>query len=396
MAANLRRMAALAAMAYGLAAAGCNVVMARSDFAPEMRGDSRIEAPGGPEAAEPTAGGGGSGGETAGPPTKAPKLDPGRTARLVIYNAELHLVVRKISEALDAVEKIAAEAGGYMQEMSRGSIIIKVPAARFGDAIDGVEKLGELTRKEIRGSDVTEKMRDLRIRLASSEQVRKRLVQLLIKCKTVKETLTIEQELERITEKIELFKGKIRFIESSAAFSTITVRVNSPLPQSVAVRPAPFGWVNALATGISGRGRGASYCGRGGVRFEPPEAYVMPRSRYGPVRAFSADDVQIRVARNENHRGGTLEFWSKLIRNHLVKRQVLAVTHEADVDLASGAKARLVVGTKEIGQKRYGYLAVVAVTRRQVFIFQAWGPDTEFSADRKKLEDAARSMRVGR
>ena len=398
---SLRRVVLLAAAASALAAAGCNMVVPRADFAPEMRGDSRLEAPGGPPALGRSRGSahneGGGGGETAGPPgppTEAPKADPERTARLVTYNADVHLVVRKIAETLKAVEGIASSSGGYMQRMSARSITIKVPAARFGEALGEVEALGELARKEVRGTDVTEKMRDLKIRLANSEEVRKRLVQLLAKCAAVKEALAIEKELARVTETVELLKGRIRFIENSVAFSTITVHLNSPLPQKAAVRPAPFGWVNALAGGISGRRSG--HFGRGGVRFQPPESYVMPRSRYGPVRAFSADEVEIAVARNENHRGGTLEFWSKLVRNHLVKRKVIAVTDEADLELASGAKARLLVGTKEIGRKRYGYLVAVAATRRQVFVFQAWGPEAEFSADRKKLEGAVRSMRVGR
>jgi hypothetical protein len=51
-----------------------------------------------------------------------------------------------------------------MQEMGPDFITIKVPADKFQDAIVACEKLGEVTSREIKGSDITEQMRDLRIR----------------------------------------------------------------------------------------------------------------------------------------------------------------------------------------------------------------------------------------
>ena len=52
----------------------------------------------------------------------------------------------------------------------------------------------------------------------------------------------------------------------------------------------------------------------------------------------------------------------------------------------------MLLGTKSVGEKKYGYMIGVATARRYVFTFEAWGPEEHFAKDRKKLEGSVRSM----
>jgi len=368
--------------------AGCQSAM-RYDAAPgTISGEARAPDKAGPSA--PDASGKGARELT------APSADPERGG-MVIYNAVVHVVVERIAESLERVRSTAVAMGGYLQEMETDSVTVKVPVARFQEALAAVDKLGEVTHREIKGTDVSETMRDLAIRLKNAEEVRSRLVKMLDRAEKMDDALKIEKELERVTEGIELLKGKIRYLENGVAFSTLTVRLNSPVPQKAVAGALPFPWVERLATEVTQGARPEpGYWTRGGQgpAFDLPEGYVRYADEGGSVRAMSADGVLVRVERRDNCEGGKAEFWAKLIRRTLVERRALAVGDAATLKLKSGAEARLLVGSKEVGGKETGYLLAVAADRKSVYTVEAWGPREAFVADRAKIDKAIQSLRV--
>ena len=327
-----------------------------------------------------------------------PNLDPERRERLVVYNGAVWLVVERIADSLQQVQQRLEALGGYMQELTANSITLKVPAPRFPEAIAAVEQLGEVTKKEIKGADVTEQVRDLRIRLENSEQLRQRLLKLLEKSDKVEDTLKVEQELARVTEAVEMLKGKLQYVETQVALSTLTVHLNSALPQREVTAEIPFAWVYELgedmSSGEAGETSAALPLWRG-VKFRLPEAYIQYLETDDETRAMSADRVMIRLHRHPNFAGGDLAFWAALVRRTLVEQRTIAVKDPTDVRLRTGVAARLLAGTREIGGKPYGYLVAVIARRCHVYAFEAWGPLDAFTRDQSKLEGAIRSIRVG-
>ncbi len=372
--------------AAGLAAIGC---YSQTGYSGAAKADPRPVAAG---SAAPRGGG------KRGAPVKAPRLDADRSKRLVVYNASLYMVVEKIADSLERIRGQAAAAGGYLQEMDASSITVKVPAGKFLDTVAKVEKLGQVVKREIKGTDETEKMRDLRARLKNAEAIHGRLLKLLDRAAKMEDTLKIEREIERLTEKIELLKGRIRYLENSSAFSALTVHLNSPLPQKRIATEIPFPWVLRLGADLThGRATETFYGGRGrrrGVRFVLPKAYIKYYERDHVVRAMSADGVLLRLQRHGNYEGGKAEFWSRLIRRVLVERRAFALRPEAKLRLQTGAEARVQAGSKEIGGKDYGYLIAVVAEKHYVYTFEAWGPRAGLTADRKKIEEAVRSLRI--
>jgi hypothetical protein len=280
--------------------------------------------------------------------------------------------------------------------MSSNSITIKVPSEKFQEAIAEVEKLGEVTRKDIKGSDVTEEMRDLNIRLKNAEEVRDRLTNLLDKAEKVEDILKIEKELERITETIELLKGKISYLQNKIAFSTLTVYFNSSLPQDDIPPGTPFHWLHHLGSEMSQpvatQTNQSSYFSRS--MFNLPEGYIKYYEDKSRNRAMSADGVILHMYKEKNYSGGDIEFWSSLVRRVLVEQKVIHLDKQSELKLTSKKDAALFKGAKQIGTKQFGYIAVIAVTKRNVYIFEAWGPQQEFEKDFSKLETAAQSMRL--
>jgi hypothetical protein len=327
-----------------------------------------------------------------------PKLDPERSQRLVVYNAVLRLVVERLADSLQQVKTMAEGMGGYMQEMSAASITVKVPANKFHEAVAAVEKLGEVVAKEIKGTDVTEQVRDLRIRFQNAEALRGRLLKLLEKSDKVEDALKVEQELARVTETIETMKGKLQYVESQVAFSTLTVYVNSPLPQRQVETEIPFAWVRELGgdltRGTAGRTSEALPFWRG-IKLSVPESYIKYYESDDETRAMSADEVMLRLRRHDNYKGGDLAFWTALVRRALVAQRAFALKDPSDLTLRTGVAARVLAGSKEIGGKPYGYLIAVIAREEHVYTFEAWGPQEKFATDRAKLDAAIRSLRVG-
>ena len=128
--------------------------------------------------------------------------------------------------------------------------------------------------------------------------------------------------------------------------------------------------------------------------FELPEDYLLYYESKHRNKAMSAAGVMIDAHREENYRGGTVDFWAGLVRRVLAKQKVIAVKEQLEVKAKNDADLRLLVGSKQIGSKSYGYLVGLAATRKDVYVFEAWGPAGEFGQDRSKLEKAFESMRI--
>ncbi len=91
-----------------------------------------------------------------------------------------------------------------------------------------------------------------------------------------------------------------------------------------------------------------------------------------------------------------MAFWAALARRALVENRGLSVEKEYDVTLQNKVQARAIVGTKDTGSGKTGYLLVMVVGKRYVYTFEAWGEQAAFAKDLAALEASAASMDVGK
>ncbi|MBY0400210.1 hypothetical protein K2X89_07940, partial [Myxococcota bacterium] len=98
---------------------------------------------------------------------------------------------------------------------------------------------------------------------------------------------------------------------------------------------------------------------------------------------------RIKVREQPNHDAGALAFWKDLAREGLVRTRGLAVAEERGL----GDDRALLVGTREIGKQKLGYMLVLTRTKRAVYTFEAWGPEDVFKAHAAALEASAKTLR---
>ncbi|MEJ7732322.1 MAG: DUF4349 domain-containing protein [Polyangiaceae bacterium] len=167
---------------------------------------------------------------------------------MLVYTATLTMAVFEVKKSLGDVEALARELGGFLSRRSDTQISIRVPVARFDDAIGRLEKMGDVVARNVTAEDVTEEFFDLDVRLKSSRAVRDRLEQLLQKAVKVEDSVLIERELTRVVGEIERIEGRMKFLRDRASYSTITVDFRARGSERVGNGPfnLPVPWLSEL------------------------------------------------------------------------------------------------------------------------------------------------------
>ncbi len=317
--------------------------------------------------------------------------------RLMTYDVTLRVVVQNIAGAVESLKLMTSTLKGYMQSMQENTLIVRIPAARLNDALEQVGKLGEITSRTIKGTDVTEEMMDLDIRVRTNEETRNRLAELLKKSDKVEDLLKVEKEMQRVVEELELIKGRIKYLSHAVAYSTLTVALNSPIAQTELRETIPFSWVRNLATDIvinphtsfSPFSHWWSW-----LKMDLPETFVKLSEVEGKTRAMSGSGVMLLVSRHDNFEGGTTLFWTQIVRRWLVANKVIALSAVKDFSLTTGAKGTQFVGTKALGRKEYQYMLVTVVDKKYITTVECWGLAEEMAKEQDAIEQCVRTMKV--
>jgi hypothetical protein len=155
--------------------------------------------------------------------------------QLIIRTGELAIVVEDTEESIAAITALAEGQGGWVvnsnlyrrsDDAFSAAITIRVPVARFADAMAAIQDLAlEVEQAAQESQDVTEEYVDLTARLENLEATAERVRGFLEEADDVEEALAVNQELSRLEGEIEALKGRIQYLEQSASFSTITVNL---------------------------------------------------------------------------------------------------------------------------------------------------------------------------
>jgi hypothetical protein len=187
---------------------------------------------------------GGEGSSSSG--SGANPIQPAHDAQMLIYTAHVTMSVYQVSPALDAIEGIARAMGGYLESRNDTQIQIRIPRARFDEALHKVEASGDVIHRDVTAQDVTDAYFDLDARLRNARAVRDRMQALLEKA-AVKEAIEIQKELERVTGEIEVLEGKLKLLSNKIAYSTIEVSFQPRASAAVQLAPRlPFSWLGEL------------------------------------------------------------------------------------------------------------------------------------------------------
>jgi hypothetical protein len=157
--------------------------------------------------------------------------------RLVIKTASLSIVVENPKTSMDEIAALADRLGGFVVssnlykntlytglEVPGAYITIRVPSESFQQTLDAIRNDAiEVLTDNQSGQDVTGEYTDLQSRLRNLEGAEEMLRQIMEEADDTEDVLTAFNQLNYITEQIEVLKGQIKYYEESAALSAITI-----------------------------------------------------------------------------------------------------------------------------------------------------------------------------
>lgn len=159
--------------------------------------------------------------------------------RLVIKNASLSIVVDNPEQRMNEIAAMAERLGGFVvssnlyktslydgTEVPAAYITVRVPADDFVAALEQIRAGAiDVPNDNQTGQDVTSEYTDLQSRLRNLENAEELLRQIMDEARDTEDVLNAFNQLNYITEQIEVLKGQIKYYEESAALSAISVDI---------------------------------------------------------------------------------------------------------------------------------------------------------------------------
>jgi chromosome segregation ATPase len=162
--------------------------------------------------------------------------------RMIVYSAQLGLVVEDTARAVDRIKNLVVSAGGYVassrtwyegpteKEQLHGYLTVRVPAGSLDQALSDFKALAiKVEQENLDGQDVTEEYSDLSAQLTNLEATETELRELLTEVREnrgkASEILEVHNRLTEIRGQIERLKGRMQYLERSAAMARIDIQL---------------------------------------------------------------------------------------------------------------------------------------------------------------------------
>jgi hypothetical protein len=170
-------------------------------------------------------------------PAQSPDIT---TSAMIIRTGTATIKVDSLEPAVAQLRALALSLGGYVgntsiqtgkQQLRSATVEIKVPSQRWGQLLVGLKPIGTLEAQDESAEDVGEEYVDVEARVANARRLEARLIDLLAnRTGKLSDALSVERELARVREEIERYEGRMRYLRTRSAISTMTVTVHEPAP----------------------------------------------------------------------------------------------------------------------------------------------------------------------
>ena len=160
---------------------------------------------------------------------EAPASEQGYEQKL-IRTGNVSLEVKSVADAEDEITAWAKSLGGYITNANTWSngagFTVRIPAARFDEAMSQVGNFGRITNRSVNSQDVSDNYYDLQSRLETKYILRDKLTGYLSQAKDIKDLLEIERQLNSVIEDIESTESRFKRLSGQIDYSTIYINMS--------------------------------------------------------------------------------------------------------------------------------------------------------------------------
>lgn len=187
-----------------------------------------------------------------------PKAD-----RMIVRTADVKIIVGDTATTLQKITAAAEEAGGYVSdsrlwregELLNATLTVRVPANKLTATLAQIRGVAKRVDSEnVASSDVSQEYVDLGSRVRNLEAAETELRALMTavreRSNKASEVLEIHNQLTAIRGQIEEARGRMRYLEAVAAYSSIHLTM---VPDAIAKPIVQPGWQPAVILGDASR-----------------------------------------------------------------------------------------------------------------------------------------------
>jgi hypothetical protein len=192
---------------------------------------------------------------------------PDGSGPLIVRTGQMDLQVADLEAAIRSAEAAVTAVGGYVSGSQRSgdadkasaSVMFRIPAARWTEALDALRKLGtKVLGEQTSSQEVTAQVVDLGARLANLRVTETALQGIMDKATKIPDVLAVQEQLTGVRQQIEQLTAQKQTLENQAALASLTV--NFTPPPTVAVTQVREGWdpareVDQAAAALVGLGQ---------------------------------------------------------------------------------------------------------------------------------------------
>ena len=168
--------------------------------------------------------------------------EPADMSEKIIYSADATLETTEFDAALEKIQALVKELGGFMESTSvsgnnyssiaRGntggryaSFTIRVPSDKFSALTGSLSDIGNVPDCSTYMQNVTMEYYDVQSRLEAYKTQETRLLEMLAVAKSVEDMLAIQQQLTEVQYEIDSLTGQLRYYDHQVNYSTVTLYV---------------------------------------------------------------------------------------------------------------------------------------------------------------------------
>lgn len=152
----------------------------------------------------------------------------------IIKSGNISIQTNDINTSKKNIDELLKKLNGYFEkedlenndQIIAYNLKIRVSADNFEKLISSIETgKDEIKSKSIQAKDVTETYVDIKTRLENKREYLKRYRELLAKAGTIKDVLSIEEQIRPLEEEIESKEGQLKYLNSQVAFSSLEINL---------------------------------------------------------------------------------------------------------------------------------------------------------------------------
>ncbi len=153
--------------------------------------------------------------------------------RAVISTGQVSLRPESISKARAEVMRLVSSWGGTVADeqttsdqggrVVESTLTLRVPTARFAEALDAFGKLGKVEHQSRTSEDVTTKVIDTDARVRAAERSIRQIENLLARAQKLSDVIAVESDLARRQADLDSLKSQQAYLADQTSLSTINV-----------------------------------------------------------------------------------------------------------------------------------------------------------------------------